>query len=48
MVTVIVDNIKHTGKEVIVKEWNSHAKKEFIHVFADEYDKADQLIKQNI
>ena len=46
MVKVTIDGINHSGKEVIVKEWNSHDHKTFVHTFADEYDGADKLIQK--
>lgn len=46
MVKIIIDGIQHSGKEVVVKDWNSHAHEGFVHTFADDYEKADEMIKK--
>ena len=45
MVEVIIDGTKYSGKEIIIKNWNSHAKKDFTHFFCEEYNRADELSK---
>ena len=46
MVKVIIDGKQQVCKEVIVTDYNSQAHKNFTYVFADEYDKADELLQK--
>jgi hypothetical protein len=45
MVNVTIDGKKYIGKVVIIDEWSGHSKKEFTHCFSDEYDEAENILK---
>ena len=48
MVKVLIDGKQYSGKDIVVKEWNSQSHKMCIYAFSDDYDKADEILKKEL